>query len=134
MVAGILNIVSGFFGFLAAGYMVLMTALMNTMFGEFYNMDPGVFFDFQNVSNIFALIYGIIGGFFLLLGILGIVGGVYAIKRKYWGLGLAAAIAGTITFFPCGITAIVMIAMGKYEFERSVVAQPGIQSRSASQI
>jgi len=40
----------------------------------------------------------------LLLGILGIVGGVYALKRKHWGLGLTAAIAGTLLFFPTGDT------------------------------
>ncbi|MDD4924857.1 MAG: hypothetical protein PHF74_08570 [Dehalococcoidales bacterium] len=124
LVAGVLSIVSGFFGLLAAGYMVLMIFMMSAMFGGFYEMEPTVLFDFQNISNVFALIYGVMGGFFVLLGILGIIGGVYAIKKKYWGLGLAAAISGTITFFPCGIAAIIMIAMSKEEFNRTAATQP----------
>jgi hypothetical protein len=51
-----------------------------------------------------------------LIGALGIVGGVYAIKKKHWALALAGAIAGTVTFFPCGIPAIIFVSLGKEEF------------------
>ena len=49
--------------------------------------------------------------------VLGIIGGVYALQRKYWGLALAGAIAGSISFFPCGIVAIIFTAMAKPEFD-----------------
>ena len=52
-----------------------------------------------------------------LFGIFGIIGGIYATQRRYWGLGLTAAILGTVNFFPTGIPAIIFIAMGKSEFD-----------------
>ena len=63
-----------------------------------------------------AVFYGALGLFFLLVGILAVIGGIYALKKKYWGLALAGAIAGTVTFFPCGIPAIIFVTLGKPEF------------------
>lgn len=55
---------------------------------------------------------------FTLLGILAIVGGIYALQRKKWGLALAGSIAA---FFPpkwiLGIAAIVLTVLSKEEFE-----------------
>jgi len=52
----------------------------------------------------------------LILGALSIIGGVFSLKRKYWGLALAGAIAAIFPFFPLGILAIIFVAMGKNEF------------------
>jgi hypothetical protein len=108
-VAGILSIVSGVFGLLGAGSMVLVIRLVQAAL----EMDPTFPYEFQ---GILSLMYGTFGVVLALLGVLGIVGGVYAIQKKYWGLGLAGAIAGIFTFFPCGIAAIVIIALAKPEF------------------
>jgi hypothetical protein len=48
--------------------------------------------------------------------VLAIVGGAFALKKRHWPLALAGAIAGTITFFPCGIPAIIFVSLGKEEF------------------
>ena len=52
----------------------------------------------------------------LILGALDIIGGIFALKRKLWGLALAGAIATIFPFFPMGILAIIFVAMGKNEF------------------
>ncbi len=53
----------------------------------------------------------------LLLGVVAIVGGIFALKRKAWGLALAG---GICALFPpyslLGILAIVFIALSKEEF------------------
>lgn len=54
----------------------------------------------------------------IVLGAVAIVGGVYALKRRIWGLALAGAICAL--FGPWGILgllAIIFVAMGKNEFE-----------------
>jgi len=65
-------------------------------------------------------VYGTMAVFFVIVGILGIVGGILALRKRHWGLALAAAIAGTFSFFPCGIAAIVFTAMSKDEFNFTV--------------
>ena len=53
----------------------------------------------------------------LILGIVAIVGGVFALKREKWGLALAGSICALIGPWFLGIPAIVFVAMGKSEFE-----------------
>lgn len=52
------------------------------------------------------------------IGVVAIVGGAYALKRRVWGLALAGAICAL--FGPwgvLGILAIIFVALGKAEFE-----------------
>jgi len=118
-VGGILSIVSGGFGVLLGGFYVLMIWMFNFMFTNILEtipqtpMEPEVPFE---IFQFMAIIYGAIGLILALIGVLAIVGGVYAIKRKHWGLALAGAIASNIVFYPCGIPAIIFICLGKEEF------------------
>jgi len=114
-VGGILSIVSGGFGILGGTIYVAMIWMLNFMITSVPQqpMDP----EFpQEMFLIMAAIYGGIGLILALIGVLAIVGGVYAIKKKRWGLALAGAIAGSVTFFPCGIPAIIFVCLGKDEF------------------
>jgi hypothetical protein len=55
--------------------------------------------------------------FGLVLGVLAIVGGVSALRRKSYGLSLAGAICGLLSFFwILAILAVIFVAMGKREF------------------
>ncbi len=53
----------------------------------------------------------------IILGIVAIVGGIYALKRRVWGLALAGSICALIGPWILGIPAIIFVAMGKSEFE-----------------
>jgi len=114
-VGGILSIVSGGFGILIGCIYAGFIWMFNFLFTSIPQtpMDP----EFpQEFFYIMAIIYGGIGLIMVLIGVLGIVGGVYALKRKHWGLTLAGAIASNIAFSPCGIPAIIFICLGKEEF------------------
>ncbi len=55
----------------------------------------------------------------IIIGIVAIVGGVYALKRRIWGLALAGAICAVIgPWGILGVLAIIFVAMGKGEFEQ----------------
>ncbi len=55
----------------------------------------------------------------LIFGVVAIVGGVFALKRRYWGWSLAGAICATLTpmSFILGVPAIVFIALSRDEFQ-----------------
>ena len=80
-VAGILSIISGALGVLGMAWMLLAIRVMRVML----EVDPTVPSEFFRIMTVF---YVGIGIFMAIIGILGIVGGVFAIKRKYWGLAL----------------------------------------------
>jgi len=57
----------------------------------------------------------IVGGLFCVLGILSVVGGVSAVRRRSFGLSLA----GAISAFPSGllgILVVILVALGKRQF------------------
>ena len=59
--------------------------------------------------------WAIIGGCVVVLGILAVVGGVSAIRRKRFGLSLAGAICALPSHI-LGILAVIFVALGKREF------------------
>ena len=58
-----------------------------------------------------------------ILSILSLVGGIYAVQRRKWGLALAGSISAIFASIPLlgglpvGITATVLTALSKSEFE-----------------
>jgi hypothetical protein len=57
----------------------------------------------------------IMGGLLLALGILAVIGGISATKRKKFGLSLAGAICALLSGL-LGILAVIFVALGKREF------------------
>ena len=63
---------------------------------------------------------GLLAGAFavpIILGIVAIVGSIYALKRRKWGLALAGSICSLFCVWFLGIPAIIFAIMGKGEFE-----------------
>jgi hypothetical protein len=58
----------------------------------------------------------VMGVFALLMGIMSIIGGIFALMRKAWGAALAGAITALYPWGVFGILAIIFVAMGKQEF------------------
>ena len=106
-VAGILDIVSGtlslvMLAFVIIGVLVFMAAGGTNLPGPMPLAS----------SLIFAIAVPV-----LIADVLAIVGGVYALKRKIWGLALAGSIAALFGSWPMGIAAIVFTVMSQKEFE-----------------
>lgn len=104
MTAGILDIICGCWA--------LLLALVFIFVGSVTRFVPDVPQYLFPIFTAFSVPFSIIG-------ILAIVGGVYALKRKIWGLALAGSIASlfSIHLFLLGIAAIVLTAMSKSEFK-----------------
>lgn len=114
---GILSIVAGALGGLGS----LMCILSMILVFSIAVTDSRYYYDGYRYADesftVFLVVWIVFALFFVLLGALGVVGGIFAIRRKNWGLALAGAIGGTITFFPVGVPAVIFVALGKNEFE-----------------
>ena len=110
--AGILDIVAGSLGIIISGILVLVGAL----FPYLATSGPAEFHDFPTQLFVIWMIGWAM--FLVVAGILAIVGGIYALRRKKWGLALAGSIAALLTgSWLLGIPAIVFTIMGKNLFE-----------------
>jgi hypothetical protein len=115
-VAGILDIVSG-----ASGLIGGLVVLLGVMF--FFPVaswgGPGPVPDMPNwaVPGILSAI-AVIGLIFVIaVGVLSLIGGVFALQRRRWGWALTGSIAAIFASSVLGILATVFVAIGKDEFE-----------------
>ena len=116
LVAGILDIVSG-----ASRIIGSIVAILGILFfiPVAITGGPGLVPDMPNwmipgvLSSI--LIIGVV--FIFIVAILSIIGGIYAVQRKKWGLALAGSIAAIFGSSIMGILATIFTAMSKDEFE-----------------
>jgi hypothetical protein len=106
--AGILTIIAGFLGLLIAIALAVGLGIAGTLVG----MIPGF-------SGAWLLAVVAVPG--IILSIVAIVGGIYALKRNVWGLALAGAICALLFTLPflgwiLAILAIIFVSLGKREF------------------
>ena len=117
-IGGILSIVSGALGCLSAFVTILFAILLvlvnngQFVYDGYYAPD-----NFFNVLIVIYIICAIIG---IIVSVLAIVGGIFALRKKNWGLALAGSIAGVLAFFPCGVVAVIFMAMSKPEFGTAI--------------
>lgn len=110
-VAGILDIVAGSFGVLFS----CITVLWFAFFSYFICSDTPRYHDFP--ASFIAIFMIPWATFMFAAGILAIVGGIYALRRKIWGLALAGSIGALFGSSPLGVAAIIFTALSKNEFE-----------------
>ena len=58
-----------------------------------------------------------IGAGLIAIGIMALIGGIFALRRKAWGFALAGAILALFPVIPLGVLAIIFVSMGKREFQ-----------------
>lgn len=108
-VAGILSIVAGVINLLAVFLMAIGAFMVQGVFG-FFAVPFWIPF---NAS----IILFIMGFPFFVSGVLSILGGIYAIQRKKWGLALTGSILAFFPYCILGLVSIILLALSKEEFE-----------------
>ena len=111
--AGILNIISGAVGLIAVAGLFIAIGIT----GGFY---------ISGTEHIPEFVPSLLTGIAVPLAIcsiLSLVGGIFAVQRKIWGLALAGSISAIFASIPLlgglpiGITATILTALSKNEFE-----------------
>jgi hypothetical protein len=126
---GILSIVAGIFqinngAILVAFFLTQAESLRKVIPSWWFipSLLPGFwaeywgFFDFAYGTQVWLRIVGVL---FLSLGIVAVIGGISAVRRKRFGLSLAGAIAALGSGL-LGIVAVISVALGKREFRAKV--------------
>ena len=108
IVAGIFNIVIGSLGLLTSFCLFLLVFVSGFDF-EYY---LGVFPEFVFAVTVF------IASVALVLALLVLISGIYALERRFWGLSLAGSIVAALMGGALGIAALVLIALSRDEFDR----------------
>jgi hypothetical protein len=100
--AGVLGILAGAIAVIMGLVVAVAGGILGTVLGVFVPFIGGA------VAGIFAIP--------VILGIVAIIGGVYAVKRRSWGFALAGSICALFCVFFLGIPAIIFVILGKPEF------------------
>ena len=69
------------------------------------------------VTDLVMTVVMVVGPIWILLGIVALLGGIFALRRRFWGLALAGSICALSGITVLGMLAIVFVAMGRNEFE-----------------
>ena len=114
---GVLSIIAGAFEVIGGGIIVALISLripLRLWLSSFLLGVPG---NWHACSwAVVPILPMIMGGLLLVLGIIAIVGGVSAVKRKSYGLSLAGAVCALIPLNLLGLLAVIFISLGKREF------------------
>jgi hypothetical protein len=114
-VAGVLCIVAGGIGILRS-----IPMIGGAEFGGQRMHMWGWLFDIQ---SIFGDISGVTLGIILAIcGIVALIGGIYALNRKMWGLALAGAILAIFVSNFLGILSVIFVALARGEFDQAAKA------------
>ena len=114
--AGVLNIISGATHLLGAVFVLIFGWLGDGVFNILWYGMVGTPLT-PLTQPLPQEIQGTVAIPVLILGIIAVLGGIYSIKRKAWGLALAGSISGTLLTWFLGIPAIILTIISKKEFE-----------------
>ena len=97
--AGTLNIISGCFGIVGGVYIANVGGLD------------------WNLPALVVAIVGVVGISRIVLGVIALIGGIFARRRKLWELALAGSITSILCAPPLGILSTIFVSMSKKEFK-----------------
>lgn len=110
IIAGILAIIHAVMGFFVLFGLIIAISFLPTETTTF----PHYTLEYDYSSLVALVITAIICA---IISILSMIGGIFAVLRRNWGLALAGSIATLIPTLLLGIPAVILIALSKNEFE-----------------
>jgi len=113
---GILSIIVGTFELIGGGLVAALAKFSISFWRPGFTFFPGFGGDFGIISAHLAIVT-IVGIALAILGIVAVVGGISAIRRRSFGLSLAGAICALLPINILGILAVIFVSLAKGEFE-----------------
>jgi hypothetical protein len=113
-IGGVFILISGILGLLTAVYLI--------WFGNFFisdYLDYGYYDDY----DIYTTVFLVCGALMLIFSILALLGGVMAMTKKSWGMGIVGGIFALFTIGPLflasilGLIGLIMVGVSKADFQ-----------------
>jgi len=101
VIAGVLSIIAGAMCLVAVLVFFVIAGISTVLGGPFVLM---------------PVLFVLIGLPAVALGVISIIGGVYATQRKRWGWALAGSITALVISTVLGIVAVILVAIAREEF------------------
>mgnify|MGYP001141298818 CR=1 FL=1 len=111
---GIVTIITGAFEVIAGGLIATLMTVSIPLWHPNLPFSPGFWGSF-GLATVPSWIV-IVGIVLAVLGIVAIVGGICAVRRKGFGLSLAGAICALLPFNILGLLAVIFVSLGRKEF------------------
>ena len=109
--AGILDIVCGAIGMVGGLYFVILSSVFRAIHQNLGVSDVVIQQVEQFISSIIAVPFVMV-----FIGIIAIIGGVYALQRRIWSLALAGSVVAFILFPVFGLFSIIFTVLAREEF------------------
>ena len=109
-VAGILDITAGIAGLMG------VIPLLAMAFGGAAALGMVPEPEANRLAFLPLVIFLPLAGACFLAGVIAIMGGIAAVKRRRWGMALAGSIAAIFAFLPVGIVAVIVTVLAEPEF------------------
>ena len=105
----------------AGGALLLVAGILGIIFWGMVIAGASTIGIVPGIGGALASIVAICGGIEIVFSLIALIGGVFAIQRKMWGLGLAGGILGLLSFgFFIGsilaLVGLILIAISRKEF------------------
>jgi len=113
LIGGVLLVVSGLIGIITGLIFAALSSTVIDMLGETYGED------------VLRMAEGVLvacGVIWFIIGLIALIGGVFAIRRKKWGIAVVGGVFGLLTFGPwfigsiLGLIGLILVAISKDEF------------------
>lgn len=128
--AGILTVIAGAIGIGQGTFVLFIGKVVGTLgalseeFSDLISEWSGMIMpgmtDFPEIlTKVFGIsstLLTVIGAIMLAFGIVALVGGIHALRRRNWGLALAGAILSLPSACVLGILSIIFVSLGRREF------------------
>lgn len=99
------------------GILILIGALAGIIMGASLIWGGAMILDIPVVGGEIAGILAICGIIWLVFGIIGLLGGIFAMQRKHFGLAIVGGIFSMLAgFFIFGLIGLILVAISKDEF------------------
>jgi len=102
---------------IVGGILILIGALVGIAMGASLIWGGAMIVDISVYSGGLAEILAICGIIWLVLGIIGLLGGIFAMQRKHFGLAIVGGIFSMLAgLFIFGLIGLILVAISKDEF------------------
>ena len=121
LVGGILILVSGIVGLAMGGVFIIAADAVSEGTGELADWGLG---DVGDMGDWLTDLLLVCGGIMIVIALIVVLGGVFGIMRKHWGLVIVGGVLGLLFTWPlyfigsiCALVGLILVAVSKNDFD-----------------